>query len=106
YGAVNLVATALGYQLYLSSGGAIEVRGLIVRPDFEFLNTVHGGRHHACWGAAARAASRRGSRDQDVHKTTRGVAREAGRVRVLCAVHVAGVVAAVQHEGILILVRA
>ncbi len=100
-----LVAAPLGYQLHLGSGRAIEVRGLIVRPDFEFLNAVNRGRHHPCRGAAARAASRRGSRDQGVHKTARRVAREAGRVCVLCAVHVTGVVAPVQHEGILILVR-
>jgi len=101
---MNLVGAALSDELDLSARGAIEVRSLISRADFEFLNAVHRSRHNTCWRSAARAARRRSCRDQIVYETTGRVARKAGRVGVLGAIHVAGIIPAIQHKRILILI--
>src|SRR5260370_947985 len=94
------------YELALSARVAVKVGRLIVVSPLEFFNTVRRSGHHSSRAPTTRATFRGRSGHLVVYQGPRWVAGEARRVRVLRTVHVAGVVAAVQHEGVLILVRA
>ena len=100
------VAATLGHHLHLGSSGAIEVGSLIRRSDVKFLNTVYWRGHYAGGSAAPGRAGNCCYSYITINDTAAWVAREAGRVCVLSPVHIAGIVASVQLEGVLILVRA
>ena len=101
-----LVRAALCHHLNLSARRTVKVGRLIVRSHLEFFDTVRRRRHNsgrtsATWAPAWGRASHYG-----VYQAAGWVARKAGSVGVLGAVHVAGVIAAIEHKGVLILVRA
>jgi hypothetical protein len=83
---------------------SIEVRGLVRRPDAEFLNAVRWGRHYSRWPSATRSATHRRPRGIAIHGASTRVSREARRVGVHRTVHVAGIIAAIQLERVLVLV--
>ncbi len=97
-GAVPSVGAALGDHLDLRTGGIVEVRGLVSRVDFEFFDAVGGSGHHTCWDTARIAATAKTGAGRD----SRGIAAEARRIDLHAAIHVVGVVAAIEHEGALI----
>src|SRR6185312_14798692 len=93
HGAVDGVGSALGHDLHLCAGGVIEVGGLVGGIDFEFFHAVSRSRHHA--GRSAHAGKLAGD-------AAGGVSAKARRVHIHAAVHVVGVVAAVELEAGLI----
>src|SRR5262249_14513196 len=91
-GSVPGVGAALGDDLNFGSGGAIEVGRLISGIDLEFLDAVERSRHDA-GGAAA---------DLALHDATGRIAREGRRVNGHAAIHIVGVLTAIEHESALI----
>ena len=104
-GPVPLVCAPLGYQLYLGAGRSIEIGRLVIRSYPEFFNTVRRRRHYT-GGTSATRGTAHTSRGLYSDQAAGRVACETGGIGVLGAVHVAGVIAAIQHEGVLVLVGA
>src|SRR3954453_8078671 len=80
------VGPALSDHLHLAAAGAIEIGSVIVGPDLELLDALHGSRHDARGTAAGSSA----------HKT-------AGRcITRIGPILVAGIISSVELEQVLV----
>ena len=84
--AMETVRTALGGHLHLATGGAVEIRSLIVEADSKFLHAFYGRGYN----------TRRIASGACRHGATRN------RVVAIVAVLIAGDVSAIDHEHILV----
>src|SRR5437773_4138994 len=90
--AVPGVGTALGDDLDLCASRAVEVRGLVGGIYLELFDAVEGRRHYARGSAA----------DGVRHDAAGRVAGKARRIDLHAAVHVIGVLPAVEQKGALV----
>src|SRR5689334_24295082 len=86
------IGSALGYDLYLRSGGTVEIRRLIRGIDFKLLDAIQRSRHY----------TGRTAPDLVRDRATGRIAGETGRVHLHAAIHVVGVLTAIEHEGALV----
>src|SRR5262249_10823959 len=103
---VPAVGATLRNHLHLRARGAVEVGGLVGCSDRELLNAVYGSGHDARRPTATGCAGDRGHRHVTVNDASARITRETGRIGILRAIHVAGVVTAIELKGVLILIRA
>src|SRR2546423_10521536 len=88
--AMPRVGAALGDDLHFGSGRAIEVGSLVGRISLELLHAICWSRHHAsCPGSDASTL---------IRNSSRRISGKTGGIHAHAAVHIVGVVAAIQRE--------